>query len=215
MRAADRGRDYRALVAQSYDAVAAEFNATRRHEAASELAPLLARLAPGSRVLDLGCGTGAPIARSLLAAGHVVVGVEMSAGQIALACVQAPVARLIRADMSRVAFRPASFDAVVSFYAIFHLPLAEHRPLIARIAGWLRPGGWLLATLSPEHEDGYTEDYFGREMYWSNLGLPEYRAALSASGFDIESEDAVGHGYDNPEAKPERHPLILARAAAR
>jgi cyclopropane fatty-acyl-phospholipid synthase-like methyltransferase len=211
MKAADEGRDYRPLVARSYDAVAGEFNATRRHDAVPELAPLLARLAPGSHVLDLGCGTDAPIARSLLAAGHDVVGVEMSAGQMALAHVQAPGARLIRADMSRVAFRPGSFDAVVSFYAIFHLPLAEHRPLFARAAGWLRPGGWLLATLSPEHEEGYTEDYFGRELYWSNLSLAEYRAALRASGFDIESEGSVGHGYDDERAKPERHPLILAR----
>ncbi len=211
MKQADSGRDYRALVARSYDAVSGEFNATRVTESGSELTPLLEVLAAGSRVLDLGCGTGAPIARGLLAAGHRVVGVEMSARQIAMARVQTPDARLVRADMSRVAFRAGSFDAVVSFYAIFHLPLSEHGPLFARIAQWLRPGGYFLATLSPEHEEGYTEDYFGQEMYWSNLGMPEYRELLAAAEFEIVSEGFVGHGYTDEGAKEERHPLVLAR----
>lgn len=213
MKQADPERDYRAVVARSYDAVSAEFNATRVSEAGSELAPLLDVLAAGSRVLDLGCGTGAPIARGLAAAGHRVVGVEMSAGQIALARAQAPEAWLVRADMSRLAFRARSFDAVVSFYAIFHLPLVEHGPLIARIAEWLRPGGYLLATFSPEREDGYTEDYFGQEMYWSNLSLAEYRELLASSGFAVVSEGSVGHGYADEGAKEERHPLVLARRA--
>ena len=135
-------------------------------------------------MLDLGCGTGVPIARAL-ARTHRVVGVDMSGGQLALAREQAPSASLIRADMSTVAFRPASFDAVVSFYAIFHLPLSEHAPLIARISTWLKPGGYLMATFSPNREEGYTEDFFGAEMYWSNLSLPESRALLEQNGFEI------------------------------
>ncbi len=210
MKLADPNRDYRALVRDGYDSVAADYNSARLADSAGELAPLLDALTPGSMVLDLGCGTGAPIARAL-ARTHRVVGVDMSGGQLALAREQAPSASLIRADMSTVAFRPALFDAVVSFYAIFHLPLVEHGPLIARIAEWLRPGGYLLATFSPEHEEGYTEDFFGQEMYWSNLGMPEYRALLASSGFAIVSEGFVGHGYADAGAKEERHPLVLAQ----
>ncbi|HZP58571.1 MAG TPA: hypothetical protein VFC53_13630 [Dehalococcoidia bacterium] len=55
------------------------------------------------------------------------------------------------------------------------------------------------------------EDFFGAEMYWSNLSLPEYRALLEGAGFDIAREGVTGHGYDDPDAKPERHPLVLAQ----
>ena len=210
MKPSDPERDYRALVRDGYDSVSAVYNSARLAESADVLAPLLEALRPGSRVLDLGCGTGVPIARTL-ARSNRVVGVDMSGGQLSLAQRQAPGAEFVRGDMSSVAFRPGSFDAVVSFYAIFHLPLSEHAPLIARISTWLKPGGYLLATLSPNREEGYTEDFFGAEMYWSNLSLPEYRALLVASGFEVLSDGVVGHGYSDQDARPEAHPLVFAR----
>lgn len=46
---------------------------------------LLARLPTGSTVLDLGCGSGVPVARALVEAGHQVLGVDFSEIQIARA----------------------------------------------------------------------------------------------------------------------------------
>jgi SAM-dependent methyltransferase len=211
MKLSDPNRDYRPLVQHTYDQIAAEFNRTRVLESPGELAPLLEVLPAGSRVLDLGCGSGVPIARTL-AASHSVTGVDLSAGQLANARSQVPNAQFIHADMSRCHFQPGSFDAAVSFYAIFHLPLTEHAPLIARICQWLRPGGHFLATLSPDRQEGYTEDdFFGADMFWSNLSLTEYRDILASSGFEILSEGVVGHGYSDENARLEAHPLIFAR----
>ena len=39
---------------------------------------LCERLAPGSAVLDLGCGSGVPVAAALVAAGHAVTGLDLS-----------------------------------------------------------------------------------------------------------------------------------------
>jgi cyclopropane fatty-acyl-phospholipid synthase-like methyltransferase len=210
MKPAEPERDYRSLVRSTYDHIAQEFNRARATDAAEELAQLLDVLRPGSTVLDLGCGSGVPIAKAL-SESHDLIGVDLSGAQLANAGRQAPGAQFVQADMASCAFLPASFDAVVSFYAIFHLPLTEHGPLISRISEWLRPGGYFLATFSPVREEGYVEDFFGEEMYWSNLGLPEYRTLLAESGFQVLSEGAVGHGYSDVTAKPERHPLILAR----
>ena len=210
MKLAHTSLDSRSVVMTGYDRVAREFNMARVSESSEELAPLLAELTPGSTVLDLGCGAGVPIARAL-SRSHRVIGVDLSRTQLALASEQVPMADLIQADMSRCAFPPASFDAAVSFYAIFHLPLSEHGPLILRVAEWLKPGGLLLATFSPHRQDGYTEDFFGAEMYWSNLSLPEYRALVEAAGLEIVSEGVVGHGYADQRARAEAHPLVLAR----
>jgi cyclopropane fatty-acyl-phospholipid synthase-like methyltransferase len=211
MKLSDPNRDYRPLVQGTYDQIASEFNRTRITESPVELAPLLSVLGPGSTVLDLGCGSGVPIANAL-AGSHNVIGVDLSAGQLANALAQVPGASFLQADMSRCQFRPGSFDAVVSFYAIFHLPVSDHASLIARIGEWLKSDGYFLVTLSPHRQEGYTEDdFFGAEMFWSNLSLPEYRDTLGSSGFEILSEAVVGHGYTDEDANPEQHPLVFAR----
>jgi cyclopropane fatty-acyl-phospholipid synthase-like methyltransferase len=162
-------------------------------------------------VLDLGCGAGVPITRAL-AERFDVTGVDISSEQLVLARTQVPEATFVHADMVECTFPRSSFDAVVSFYAIFHLPLAQQPSLLARIAEWLKPGGYLIATLARVHEEGYTEDdFFGAEMYWSNLSLREYLALLREAGFEILSRADAGHGYSDETSRPESHPLVFAR----
>lgn len=79
----------------------------------------------------------------------------------------------------------------------------------------MRPGGYFLATFSPERQEGYTEEFFGAEMYWSNLGLPEYRTLLETSGLQVLHQQTIGHGYSSADAKPEHHPLLLAQKVLR
>src|SRR4051812_28243948 len=51
---------------------------------------LLERLRPGSRVLDVGCGTGVPTARGLADAGHHVTGIDISEGMLRIARREVP-----------------------------------------------------------------------------------------------------------------------------
>jgi len=212
-RADDANRNYRQLVANGYDRCAPAFNAVRSVEPPAELGLLLERLSAGARVLDLGCGAGVPITRAL-AERFRVTGVDVSAGQLALAREQAPGATFLQRDIMACDFAAESFDAVVSFYAIFHLPREEHEPLFRRIHGWLRPGGLLLATLAMTDESAYTEEFFDVEMYWSNYGIDEYRTMLERTAFEVLQSGVLHHGYDDEGAKPERHPIVLARKAS-
>ena len=49
-------------------------------------------------------------------------------------------------DAASLDFPVESFDAVVSFYALIHLPQDEQQELLRKVAGWLRPGGWFVCT---------------------------------------------------------------------
>jgi ubiquinone/menaquinone biosynthesis C-methylase UbiE len=82
-----------------------------------------------------------PLTRDLAAGGYEVTGVDLSAVQIERARRLVPAARFLHADAARVGFPPSSFDAVVSLYALIHVPLDEQPSLLDRTGRRLHPGG--------------------------------------------------------------------------
>jgi len=204
--------DPKAIVERGYDQCALAYNAARRSDPSPELNLLLQVLAPGSRVLDIGCGGGIPIAYAL--SRHcAVTGVDISGAQIQEARNNVPAAHLIHGDIMVQSFAADSFDAIVSFYTLFHLPRTEHLELFNRIAAWLRPGGHLLVTVAQDQQDEDVDpDFFGSSMYWSHFDLARYEEILSDLGFTILHRGVVGHGYrDVPGLPPERHPVLFGR----
>lgn len=147
-------------------------------------------------MLDLGCGTGVPVARDLADAGHRVTGVDISEVQIGRARQLVPGAEFIHADATAVDFAPASFDAVVSLYALIHIPLAEQPPLLENIAGWLRPGGWFLGTTGHQAWTGVDEDWLGggTAMWWSHADAATNRDWITRAGLTVEQEEFVPEG---------------------
>jgi len=93
-----------------------------RRFAARLAGPLLARLAPGARVLDFGCGPSSALAALLTEAGHAVAGYDPF-----FAPDPAPLADV--------------YDAVAACEVVEHL----HAPAATfeRLAEMVRPGGWL------------------------------------------------------------------------
>jgi SAM-dependent methyltransferase len=184
--------DPKRLVAAGYDRMASRFadwaaGATdvSRFELVAELEH---RLAAGSSVLDLGCGNGLPTARQL-ARTFRVTGVDLSEAQIEQARQNVPEATFVVGDLTAVEFEPASFDGVVALYSITHVPRAEHPGLFATIARWLRPGGWLLASLGATDDPGWTGDWLGVPMFFSAWDAVTNRRLLRAAGFVLEVDD--------------------------
>jgi cyclopropane fatty-acyl-phospholipid synthase-like methyltransferase len=136
------------------------------------------------QVLDLGCGCGVPVARILAERFHIT-GVDFSSVQIERARKLAPKATFICADMSEVDFPAERFDAIISLFAIIHLPLAEQPSLFANIRRWLKPGGYLLATVGHRAWTGTEENWLGAEMYWSHADEATYLTWLRDLAFRI------------------------------
>jgi cyclopropane fatty-acyl-phospholipid synthase-like methyltransferase len=212
--ATDANTDYKDLVRRGYDACAAEYEAARRAEANPELELIIARLPAEAAVLDLGCGAGVPVARTL--ARHArVTGVDISTEQIRRAQANVPEGTFIQDDLMRVDLPAETYDAAVAYYSLFHLPREEHRAFFRRLHGWLKPGGHALLTVTRQAEAAYTEDdFFGVTMYWSNWGLGEYRQMLTEAGFEVLATGTVGHGYvEETGAAEEWHPYLFVQKA--
>jgi cyclopropane fatty-acyl-phospholipid synthase-like methyltransferase len=91
--------------------------------------------------------------------------------------------------MTQVEFPPESFDAVVAFYSIIHVPREEQPALFARIGQWLRTGGLFLATLSSDAiAADYEPDWLGVPMYWSGFEPATTCRLIEDAGLTITSD---------------------------
>jgi ubiquinone/menaquinone biosynthesis C-methylase UbiE len=191
------------LVATSYDRIAADMLRLATTEPPGRKAGYLERttqgLTPGARVLDLGCGPG--LQSAWLAERFCVVGVDISHGQLALARERAPEASFLLADMCSLAFAPQSFDAIVAFYSIIHVPREEHAALFASMHGWLKPRGRLLVVLGSNAWEGSESNWLdmGADMWWSHFDADTGLDMLRAAGFaivesNIEPDSLIGEG---------------------
>jgi cyclopropane fatty-acyl-phospholipid synthase-like methyltransferase len=204
----------RDLVRRGYDAISAAYRSDDGQPAPSSAedvsryagwAAELADLLPvGATVADLGCGIGLPGTRALIERRLRVIGIDFSEVQLARARRLVPAAGLVQADMTALHLRPASLDAVVSFYALIHVPLEDQRDLFPRIRSWLRRGGYLLAITGARRWTG-TDTYLGAEMFWDIADTATYLRWLTAARLE-----PLWHRYV-PEGDS-GHSLILARA---
>jgi SAM-dependent methyltransferase len=159
------------------------------------VAAVLDRLEPGGTVVDLGCGPGDPATR-LLSEKHTVLGVDISAVQLAIARRLAPRASFVQADLTWFALQPNSVGAVVSFYATGHLPAAAHAPFYAEVAHWLHPGGLLVTSAPLATGDDHDDEWLGVPMFFGGVGAAATIAALEAAGLVVESADEVDELVD-------------------
>jgi SAM-dependent methyltransferase len=111
-----------------------------------------AEIGPGDRVLDVGCGTGvlAREARSRVGREGHVVGLDLNEGMLAVAARTDPEIEWRPGDAASLPFEDASFDVVVSQFALMYFPervtsLGEMWRVLARegrlaIAAWAHIG---------------------------------------------------------------------------
>jgi len=123
-----------------------------------------------------------------------LVAVDISATQLELARENVEVkegvgkVEFVRSDMHALSFPPGTFDAVVGFYSIIHLPREEQVVLMERISGWLKPGGYFLANFATSGvEESWQKSWLveGSGMFWSSWGEEGSLGMVRGNGFDV------------------------------
>lgn len=174
-----------------YERTAAAWAARRGATVALEgawLARFAAELPPGATVLDVGCGTGVPIAGALLARGLRVTGVDAAPAMIARARRALPpgpgcAARWLVGDVRTLALGER-FDGVLAWHSLFHLSPADQRRAFAVLAAHAAPGAALLFTSGAQAGEAIGT-WAGAPLYHASLDPDEYRALLAAHGFGV------------------------------
>lgn len=172
-------------ICEAYEQIASWFDQARsKHLMEKEyLQFVLKHVKPGSHILDLGCGTGEPIARFFIENGMKVTGIDGAASMIAMCKERFPAMQWQLGCMRTIDLKK-QFDAVIAWDSFFHLTPDEQRAMFAIFKKHLTPGGILVFTAGRKYGEVYgTMD--GHRFYHASLDSEEYRKLLAEHGFTL------------------------------
>ena len=136
-----------------------------------------------STLLDLGCGSGKPIADYLIQQGHTLIGVDSSDVMIAMAQKNFPKQTWVQADMRTVEL-DQKFNAILAWDSFFHLIPDDQRQIFAQFAQFSVTNTALMFTSGPMAGEAMG-DMFGDALYHASLSQDEYRVLLKQYGFNV------------------------------
>ena len=175
-------------ILSTYDRGAAEFQAQRNRSLFEK--PMLDRMlgvtprnVSPRRLLDLGCGTGAPIATYLAERGMAVTGVDGAKAMLELFAQTLPHASAVHADM-RTLDLGVHFDAILAWNSFFHLNPDDQRAMFAVFQRHAAPKASLMFTSGPTAGEVWGHAA-GGSVYHSSLDPEEYRSLLAAHDFKV------------------------------
>ena len=191
----------RRIVESGYDAIASQYlDARVEGEDVALLSELVEHLRPGDRVLDAGCGAGVPVMALLVDAGLDLAGLDLSKVQLETARSHLGDASLVQGDLAALPFGDGSFTALVSYYAIVHVPRSQHLTVFGEVRRVLVPDGWALLCLGANDlpADHDPTSWLGAPMFWSHFDARTNLRLLGEVGLAVVRHhlvaDPMGHG---------------------
>ncbi|MGA8962516.1 MAG: class I SAM-dependent methyltransferase, partial [Pseudolabrys sp.] len=142
----------------------------------------VAMLPKGASVLDLGCGSGSPVARHMAAQGLKITGVDSSPTFISLCRSRLPDHEWIVGDMRRLSLG-RSFQGILAWDSFFHLNHGDQRDMFDIFARHAGPSAVLMFNAGPSHGEAIGS-YRGDPLYHASLGPAEYAELLAGIGFE-------------------------------
>jgi cyclopropane fatty-acyl-phospholipid synthase-like methyltransferase len=171
-------RDAYNAIVEAWDAARSALNEPERRY----LDAFLYGLPAESHILDLGCGTGRPIAETVLTRGHRVTGVDQAQNLLVLARARFPQAAWIESRIEDFD-SPVRFGGIICWDALFHIDRAEHAGLFQRMATLLVAGGRLMLTVGGSEHPSFTDTMFGHEFFYDSHPPGKVLELLAARGF--------------------------------
>lgn len=146
-----------------------------------------ARFAGHGRVADVGCGPG-HVARYLHERGVDACGVDLSPAMTALAQREHPGIDFYAEDMRALSFPDSLLAAVVSFYALIHIPRAEMVAVLREMRRVLTANGTFLIAFHRGSEIRHFDELWEQPVSLDFIFFEreEMTAYLEEAGFTVD-----------------------------
>jgi 2-polyprenyl-3-methyl-5-hydroxy-6-metoxy-1,4-benzoquinol methylase len=141
-------------------------------------------LQPGDSVLDVGCGSGHPIANHLIQHGLQVTGIDSSKELLKIAAIKCPKMKTVFGDMRTISLKE-KYDGVIEWWSLFHVPKVDHEKMICRFANWLKKDGILEFTTGDKEYEDSSSSMLNKELWFYSLTPSAYEKLLKTNGFKI------------------------------
>lgn len=219
----NNGSDYESLrldregQAEAFDAIGNRYDEAFPHKEGQVSAGewLIRSLPAGSRVLDLGCGTGVPTARQMAGAGFEVMGIDLSGGMVKLARQNVPGATFHQLDLADL--RPGGprdlgrFDAVVAFFSLLMLPRAEIPLALLTVRHLLVPGGLFVLSMVEADVNDFAIPFLGNTIRVSGYLREDLHKVVETAGFEIVEETFYSYAPAVADVPPEEQIFLCCR----
>lgn len=206
--------------AEAFDAIGDRYDEAFPHKEGQLAAGawLAEALPAGSRVLDVGSGTGLPTADQLAAAGHRVVGVDLSPGMVAMARKHVPSAEFRQGDIADLGGDGpgglGTFDGITAFFSLLMLPRAEIPHALRMLHSMLRPDGLLALSMVEADVDDLSIPFLGHTIRVSGYLRDELRRVVHDAGFELTGEDSYAYAPASTDVPPEIQLFLHCRRRA-
>ena len=165
-----------------------------------QLARALKYSTGGSKALDVGCGAGGRLIKSLESKGFSVTGIDVASEMITLAKSNHPNHTFINADICQWQSNER-FDFILAWDSLFHLPLHQQVPVLNKLCNMLGPGGVLIYTFGND-QDEHTDQWHDETFYYSSVGINQNMKTLLNNGLTPLHLELDQH--------PEKHVYVIA-----
>lgn len=152
----------------------------------------LAQLPPNGHILDIGCGSGEPIAGYFIRQGFNVTGIDGAPAQIARCRERFPQQRWLVNDM-RTLDLGTRFDGIIAWDSFFHLSQADQRKMFAVFLAHAADRAALMFTSGPDQGEAIGK-FCGKPLFHASLSPIEYINLLHQHQFSV-----VEHRVEDPE----------------
>lgn len=197
----------------SYNKVAPQWSNARSGLSGIEHAYLeeLLRAAPvGAAVLDLGCGSGRPIAEYVVSCGRQVIGIDQSEALLDLAKARLPGEKWILARMQD--YEPTQeYCAAIVWDSLFHITRTEHEPILRKVVAGLPVGGRLMLTVGGSEHPAFSDFMLGERFFYDSNTPAQTERILCALGCRIVRGELI----NVPDGKRDkgRYALIAEKSS--
>jgi ubiquinone/menaquinone biosynthesis C-methylase UbiE len=200
--------------AAAFDAIGERYDDVFPHKSGQIIATqwVIDRLPAGSRVLDLGCGTGVPTAGMLTETRLEVVGIDVSTEMLALARRNVPTGRFVAMDLLELDESLGRFDAACAFFSLLMIRREDIPRVLRRVRAVLNPGGVVAIGMVEGDFDYAPLPFLGQELSVTAYPRADLEAAIRAEGLHVLEVDVEEFEPAAAEMPAERQIFLYCSA---